>query len=206
MRSRHRWLALPVPAALAALAALVFAVPAASSPPAAITRHVNRVAAAAPHMNAVVHIHPGLTKDCERIFSTDADGYISGHGVGNPVTIEGTGNCFTLMHEFSVRVDDWVTGTTVTATGWQYQNGDGHCLRERNSDWLLELYGACNARDTSEDFFGLPGSLKAFGAWVVSDVWDESSMMGFRNSCGGVGYNVIMSPNADCWLWTFPQG
>jgi hypothetical protein len=204
MRSPRIWLALGVPAALAALAALALAVPAATSTPAATAQRVNRVAAS--HVNAVVHIHPGLIKDCELIYSDDAGGYIAGNGVDKPVTIEPKGNCFTLSHEFSVRVDDWVTGTTVTATGWQYQNGDGHCLRETNSDWDLELVGACSASDTSEDFFGLPGSLKAFGAWVVSDVWDESSMMGFRNSCGGDGYDVIMSPNAECWLWSFPNG
>jgi hypothetical protein len=98
MRPPRRWLALAVPAAIAAL---VVAVPAASAAPAATG-------------------HRALAQDCEYISNLDSGGLeIAGNGVNQPVRlVDPPGNCFTLHNKFT-----WEGYTT-----YEYQNGDGHCL------------------------------------------------------------------------------
>jgi hypothetical protein len=159
MRSLRKWLALTVPAALAAMVMGCAA-------PAAPARHVNGAAAAAPQVNGVFHIHRGFVKYCEDIELGDSGLYISGNGVNEPVTLQSTGNCFSLYNSFPYTIVSPLTGKEVTTTVYQYQNGDGHCLWQNDTSFELELGVACNASDTSEDFFGIPGSNADYGGWL----------------------------------------
>jgi len=209
MRPLRKWLALAVPAALAALVA--GAVPAASAAPATTASHVKEAAAAAPHVNGVLHvIHRGLVKDCEYIESGISDYYIEGHGVNEPVSLTaGPGSCFNLYNEYSYNI-----GGGVTATVYQYQDLSGHCLWQNDTSYELELGVACNASDTSEDFFGLPGSYAAFGGWLVSVVADWAKGLKYymavvSSNCPSGDETVLMYPALStgefCDTWNFPS-
>jgi hypothetical protein len=190
MRPHRRWLALAAPAALAALA--MGCAPAASTAP----------AATAPHVSGVVHIvHRGLVKDCEYITNALASENshevvaISGNGVDQQVSLKATGNCFTLYNKFTDKING------VSYTGYQYQNGDGHCLWDNGG--IVELGGACVAGQHNEQFFG--ASLTPGFGWVVSDVAEGLSRVLNAPGCALgalVTVNVIM---ANCAIWNFPH-
>jgi hypothetical protein len=188
-RPRRRWLALAVPAALAAL---VLAVPAVSSAPSAAAPHVE--AAAAPHVKAVVHIvQRGLVKDCV-YFQEGNDEEILGHGVNLAVTMTGgTGNCFNLLNKFTIGP----FGTT-SYTGYEYQNGDGHCLWDNGG--TIDLGAACQAGHPNEEFYGVKYSN---GWWTMSvaTVDDPSIQLGLQDQCQA-GVHVIIP--GDCGAWNFP--
>jgi hypothetical protein len=201
-----------MPAALAGLAALVLAAPAASSPSVATAPHANRVAATGPHL---IHIHPGLVKDCEYI-ELYANGsntglYIAGNGKNKAVTLKSktSASCFDLVHEFTYQdYLDPVNGKYETSDGWQYQ-ADGQCLWQNDTSYELELGVACNSSDTSEDFFGLYDSDSVYGGWLVSDVYEGPDLsMGITNaSCPASGENVYVKNVGYeyCSLWNFPS-
>jgi hypothetical protein len=126
MRLRRRWLALGVPAALAAL---VFAALAASSAAAAAVPHVKNAA---------------RSSDCEEIELGTTKLYIVGNGVNKPVSLSSTGDCFTLKYKF----------TYAGNTGYEYQNQYGHCMFLNDTSFAIELGAACKDGDTSEMFFG----------------------------------------------------
>jgi hypothetical protein len=208
MRRPRRWLALVVPAALAALL-MGCAAPAAPAPHAdgVATLHVQ-------HRFRLIHIHPGLVRDCEDIelrFDGSPTGlYIAGNGAQEPVTLKTTGSCFTLVHEFTEEnYLDPVTATYETSNGWQYQ-ADGHCLWMNDKSYELELGAACNASDTSEDFYSLAGSYYGYGGWIVSVSYLAPDMeIGSTNvSCDASGQHVYVKSlyNEFCYVWNFPNG
>jgi hypothetical protein len=202
MRSSRRWLVLAVPAALAALAALMFAVPAADSPLAASARQVNSVAAAAPHANGVVHIvRRGLVHDCEYIEFSTTILEIAGNGVNKPVTLTtAPANCWNLYNKFTVPY-----GTTVY-TGYEYQNGDGHCLFDNGG--VIDVGAACKVGHPNEEFFAIPGSQKEYGGWLISDVTRGPSvyMAAQDNADGNCGAGDIVDFADDaCNTWNFPS-
>lgn len=197
MRSPRRWLVLAVPVALAALVA---AVPAASSPPSAAVPHVKDAAAAAAHVNGVVHIvQRGLVQDCVNIVNYLGSGLvlaeIAGNGVNVPVTLQAPGNCFNLYNKFTF--DGY--------TGYEYQNGDGHCLWDNGGAFgVIEVGAACKAGKASEEFFGTQFFQ---GGWYVGNVAADDGPNGViyfmdADSCG-LGSNVYMDTGY-CIQWNFP--
>jgi len=191
MRPHRRWLALAVPAALAAL--VMGCAPAASTTPAVTASHVS----------GVVHIvHRGLVKDCEYITNalasenSDETVAISGNGVNQQVSLKTTGNCFNLYNKFTDKING------VTYTGYEYQNGDGHCLWDNGR--TVEVGGACVAGQKDEQFFGAhltPG----FG-WLVSDAAEGLSYVLNAPDCAFGGLVTMTQVSvADCSIWNFPQ-
>ncbi len=102
-----------------------------------------------------------------------------------------------------------MTGHEEMSTGWQYQNGDGHCLWLNDTSYELELGVACNAGDDSEDFYGLYDSHYVWGGWLVSNAYSTALYtMGMEVACPASGVNVYMqlSPSQTRNLWNFPSG
>jgi hypothetical protein len=211
MRLHSRWLAVAVPAALAAL---VFGGTAASPAPVAAAPHVTAASVTGARPQGVVHIiHRGLVKDCEYIESGTSDYYIEGHGVNEPVSLTtGPGSCFDLYNSFSYPIVSPLTGKDVTATVYQYQDLSGHCLWQNDTSFELELGVACNASDTSEDFFGIPGSHAEYGGWLVSVVADWAQGLEYYMdlvsiNCPFADETVYMEPGnvGTCYTWNFPS-
>lgn len=156
-------------------------------------------AAAATHGTGVFRIiHRGLVKDCVDIELTESGTYIAGNGVNRPVSLEDSGNCFNLYNEF----------TYDGHTGYQYQNGDGHCLWVNETSLTLELGVACQAGLSIEDFYGTQ-YLSGYG-WEVSNQAENSRHM-FSTQCEGSGLidEVDMTSGstlAACSSWNFPSG
>jgi hypothetical protein len=112
---------------------------------------------------------------------------IAGDGVNNPVFLEATGNCFHTLNKF----------TWSGHTGYEYQNGDGHCLW--NDGGTIELGAACKAGHTNEEFFGFD---YVSGGWVMGNVTDGSNDIMNAPDCA-VGSEVTMGPTGICQLWNF---
>jgi hypothetical protein len=160
-------------------------------------------ATTAPHSRGVVHlVRRGLAKDCVNIQLLDNINYISGNGVNNPVRMEFTGNCFNLYNEFSVPYG------TKAYTGYEYQNGDGHCLWDDGG--TIELGAACKANHPNEEFFANtwnPGL-----GWTVSDVTEgPGQVMDVVSNCSSVingEVGMVPANNSTGCLgyiyWNFP--
>jgi hypothetical protein len=179
MRSHRRWLALAVPAALAAL---VTAVPAASS-----------AATTAPHVQGAASAAAG----CEYISNLDSGGLeIAGNGVNQPVRlVDPPGNCFTRMYEFT---------SLDGSPGWEYQNGEGHCLWQ--NDGVIEVGAACKPNHPNEQFWGVPGTQSKYGGWLVSDMFDGTGSYMSTNPGCGIDTNVDMVlGGGNCPFWNFPS-
>jgi len=195
MRPHRRWLVLAVPVALAAV---MLAVPAASSPPSAAGPHVKAAAAAAGHVTAVVHIvQRGLVQDCVAIQNWNNGYSIAGNGVNNPVILTGGGNCFNLLNKFTVGPFG-----TKTYTGYEYQNGDGHCLFDNGG--TIDVGGACQANHPNEEFYGV----SYVGAWSVSVVAvDNPNILmatQFSNCVTPATSGHIVMGGGGCNEWQFP--
>lgn len=196
MRSRRRWLAVAVPAALAALVAGAVLAGAAPAP----ASHVNR--AAALQLNHVRIVQRGLVRDCEYI---DAGGIqIEGEGVNNPVAMEfPPASCFNLYNKFTITIVSPLTGNDVMATGYEYQNLAGHCLWDNNG--TIDMGEACAAGHTREMFYGIPGSQSAYGGWLFSSVYGGEDVYMASPGCDP-GSDVIMTATVyACDTWNFPQ-
>jgi hypothetical protein len=191
MRPHRKWLALAVPAAIAAFVA---AAPAASSPPAATAVHGRGVAATAPRTSDAVRIvQRGLVHDCEYISNYYAFGLeIAGNGVNEPASlVAAPGNCFNLYNEF----------TWDGYTGYEYQNGLGHCLWQ--DDGIIELGAACKADHPNEEFFG--AEYFSSVGWLVSVVALGTGSYMYAPDCGTSELYMGLGAQ-DCEYWTFPQG
>jgi hypothetical protein len=171
----------------------------------------------APHATALFRVvHRGFARDCEYIEVSNYIYELKGNGVNEPATLaDAPGNCFDLYNKSTYGPFlDPLTDKDVTATAYQYQNGLGHCLWLNETSHLLELGVACNPSDTSEYFFGIPGSYAADGGWVVSDVAQSLANGGtpdyYMESPGcDSGAQILMVPSTDfpiCYIWNFPQG
>jgi hypothetical protein len=158
--------------------------------------------ATAPHVRGVVHVvRRGLVKDCEYITTYLDDGIdIGGNGVNKPVTLQYETNCFNLYNEFY-----YSTGGQ-TWTGYEYQNGDGHCLW--NDGGTLELGAACQAAHPNEEFFGEDYD-NTVGGWLFSNVTDgpDSFVTTTSKASCDLGANVYVGiPGAySCYNWNFPS-
>ncbi|HEX3963575.1 MAG TPA: hypothetical protein VHZ03_44215 [Trebonia sp.] len=108
-----------------------------------------------------------------------------------PVSLaSGPGNCFSLKYPFP---------DPVGTTGWEYQNGDGHCLWDNNG--IIDVGGACKAGHPNEEFYG--AELDKGQGWIVSDEAEAGYCM------NGDGSLVVMSyvgGGGSCYLWNFPSG
>jgi hypothetical protein len=156
-------------------------------------------AATVPHTKGVLRlVHRGFVKDCEYIENYDLGTEIKGNGVNATVSLtKPPGNCFDLYNEYSYKANG------VTYTGYEYQNGDGHCLWVNTSSLHLELGVACKAGDVDELFFGVPGSDSEYGGWEVFAAAEPFDYM----YCGP-GNEVSMAPVDDiltCDFWNFPS-
>jgi hypothetical protein len=196
MRPLHKWLALALPAALAAVVAGT--APAANAAQAAAAPNARGAAASAPQ--GKIHIiHRGLVHDCEYIELNVNGLEIKGNGVNNPVTISTPpGNCWNLYNEFTV-----VYGTTVY-TGYEYQNGEGHCLWDDGT--VIDVGAACKAGHPNESFFGIV-YIKG-GGWVVGDVTEGPDYYMAAVGCSTSAPYVTMQSQyvLACNIWNFPQG
>jgi hypothetical protein len=158
-------------------------------------------AATAPHGTGVVRIiHRGLAGDCVLIELTDQKLYITGNGVNKPVSLESPGNCFDLYNEFTTPC-----GGTKVCTGYEYQNGDGHCLFQNGG--TIDVGAACQAGHPNEEFYG---TLYTSGyGWGVSNVAESSEYM-YSSLCEtGDNDQVHLTSGvtfAACSNWNFPSG
>ena len=181
-------------------AALCAALPAASASattPVAASGHDTAAASAAGTLRVRgMVLRRGLVNDadCEYIQFYGADDYISGNGVNAPVTLKTTGNCFSRMYSFP---------DPAGGTGYEYQNGDGHCLWDNNG--TIEVGAACESGHPREEFYaynyqnGIAGT-----GWYVTDMAEANAYMG---AVGCVtGDEVAMATSSSCYLWNFPAG
>jgi hypothetical protein len=166
---------------------------------AATSASANTAATASSHTTAAAAA-PGhaaaAAQTCAHIKST-SNQYIDGNGVNARVTADSTGNCFTRPFSFTYH----------GATGYEYQNGDGHCLW-LNGDYL-ELGAACKANHPNEEFYGVPRSQSKYGGWLVTSVEDGTNPQSFwaPENCQIDGQPVQMLPFDTCGgFWNFPAG
>jgi hypothetical protein len=150
-----------------------------------------------------VHIiHRGLVKDCVYIESFETNLEIKGNGVNKPTTLTpAPGNCFDLYNEFSY--DGY--------TGYEYQNGDGHCLWDNGG--TIDVGAACIAGHPKEEFYGI--SFTRGEGWTVGDVEEGPSVYlsvplvaisPSELACPVSGEAVGMASGSDdCNLWNFPS-
>ena len=207
MWSARKWLTLAAPADLVVLAA--GAVPAVSSVPASKTRP-GAATATTPHVKDVVHlIHRGLVHDCEYI-RNDLAGKIdiAGGGVNTPVKlVSPPGNCWNLYNEF------YYSNNGHTYTGYEYQNGDGHCLWDNfnttTNMGTIDVGAPCKALKTTEEFFAVSYGADLGWLWSVISAWPGPNGGDFYVDAPGCSVNtqVVMDPVGDssCQYWNFPQ-
>jgi hypothetical protein len=205
---KRRLLTLSASAITAGLVVALTALPAASAPAAPAAAATAARAAAAAQGRGVVHIvHRGLVRDCEDITNWAASinstetVAIAGQGVDFPVDLADPGNCFNLYNEF------YYSYKGKTYTGYEYQNGDGHCLF--NDGGTLEVGGACQPTDDEEQFFGIAYYSGTGWQWGVTA--DTTSYLVNAYEAGGgcgLGTPVHMTQVsvAFCSLWNFPTG
>ena len=200
---KRRLLSLSASAITAGLVMALTALPATSTPAAAAPNAAGR-AAATPQSRGVVHIvHRGLVQDCEDITnwaatkSSKETAAIAGQGVDYPVDLTDPGNCFNLYNEF------YYSYKGKTYTGYEYQNGDGHCLF--NDGGTLEVGGACQPTDDEEQFFGIAYYSGTGWQWGVTA--DTTSYLVNANGCEpGSQVQMAQASVASCSLWNFPSG
>jgi hypothetical protein len=156
-------------------------------------------AAAASHTSGVVRVvRRGLVRDCVYIANWEGAFGIAGQGVNEPVDLAAPGNCFNLYDEFYYSTDGH------TYTGYEYQNGDGHCLW--NDGGTIELGAACQGAHTNEMFFGI--SLDQGIGWLIGNVTSGiGHYMAWPNCVGdGVVVRMVTSDEpANCPYWNFPS-
>jgi hypothetical protein len=114
---------------------------------------------------------------------------IAGAGVNVPVSMQSTGNCFTIV----------ASGTSGGAHWNAYQNGDGHCL------WLngitIELGNACHSSGhPNEEIWGISF---VNGGWALNDLGGNSGTIQ-PTPCTGTGAEVQQpgSDNNTCNRWS----
>jgi hypothetical protein len=113
------------------------------------------------------------------------------------------GNCFNVYNKFTLKIVSPITGNTVTATAYEYQNGEGHCLWENEKSGVLELGTACKASDSVELFYVIPGSY--LDSWTWTNVYEGRDAMVESQGCSP-GSNVVISSTAiyACDYWKSP--
>jgi hypothetical protein len=114
---------------------------------------------------------------------------IAGQGVNQAVVVEPTGNCFERLFPFP---------SPLGGTGYEYQNGAGHCLWWNAADIAFELGAACKANHVNEMFYGI--SL-ASGGWTVGNLGAGSGVMdpGYCEA----GSDVFYDSGSSCDRWNF---
>lgn len=115
---------------------------------------------------------------------------ILGNGVNNQVTLWTTGNCFEKLFPFT---------SPTGGTGYEYQNGDGHCLwwNAGADPGSVELGAACKPGHPNEEFYGISyGS----GGWLVGNEGAASVMD--PGYCGYGAY-VTFDGGSSCDRWNF---
>ena len=200
---KRRLLSLSASAITAGLVTALAALPATSAPAAAAANTAGR-ALAATQVRGVVHIvRRGLVQDCEDITNwgaskTDKETVaIAGQGADSPVDLADPGNCFNLYNEF------YYSYKGKTYTGYEYQNGDGHCLF--NDGGTLEVGGACQATDDEEQFFGI--AYYSGVGWQFGVTADATNYLVNANGCNlGSQVQMAQASVASCSLWNFPTG
>jgi pimeloyl-ACP methyl ester carboxylesterase len=126
---------------------------------------------------------------------------LKGNGVNKPATIAAApGNCFNLYSKFTYSFD----GTTYT--GYEYQNGDGHCLWDNGG--IIELGAACKAGHPNEEFFGI-GFSPGAGGWLMGSVTynpDIAAVGANSLTCAsGATVEMLSRTGGFCTSWNFPS-
>lgn len=112
--------------------------------------------------------------------------FIEGGGVNQPVELTGDGNCFSQKYPFP---------DPFGGTGYEYQNGLGHCLWQDAG--VIELGGACKAGHENEEFYGV-NFVKSEG-WQVSNMANGGYM--YADTSNGQVYLGLGNDG----LWNFPD-
>lgn len=200
---KRRLLSLSASAITAGLVTALTALPATSAPAAAAANTAGRAAVAPPGQGVVHIVRRGLVQDCEDITNwaaskTDKETVaIAGQGVDYAVDLADPGNCFNLYNEF------YYSYKGKTYTGYEYQNGDGHCLF--NDGGTLEVGGACQATDDEEQFFGI--AYYSGVGWQFGVTADATNYLVNANDCNlGSQVQMAQASVASCSLWNFPSG
>jgi hypothetical protein len=200
MRLHSRWLAVAVPAALAAL---VFGGTAASPAPVAAAPHVTAASVTGARPQGVVHIiHRGLVKDCVQIQVGDTIWQILDEGVGVPVMLSTKpASCWNLVNEFST-----VYGYTVY-TGYEYQDIRGHCLFD-DGGYITTAAGPCQLANSREEFYGIHYYTSGHYApgWTVGDLNFGPGWCMATDYVVTGGQDVSMVPCSwtESFFWNFP--
>lgn len=201
---KRRLLGLSAPAIAAGLVMALTALPATGATAAAAVSTAGRAAAAPPGRGVVHIVHRGLVQDCEDITnwaatkSSGVTAAIAGQGVDQPVQLSDPGNCFNLYNEF------YYSYKGKTYTGYEYQNGDGHCLF--NAGETLDVGGACQPTDDEEQFFGIAYYSGTGWQWGVTADATSYFVNAFQSCDLGSEVQMTQVSVADCSLWNFPTG
>lgn len=146
----------------------------------AVAAHAAHIATAAPNAPP-----PPCAAGYAPITSWNVGQSITGDGVNVPVFL-GAGNCFQPLNHFTYQ----------GFSGYQYQNGDGHCL------WLngitVELGGACVAGHANEEFYGI--AFVNGEGWTIANVGHQGGLM--RPSACSDGSEVQILNSSSCVEWS----
>ena len=122
------------------------------------------------------------------ISNAEGAGAIKGDTVNEPVLLSSTGNCFEAINKFTYN----------GFTGYEYQNGVGHCLWDNIG--AIYMGAACKAGHPNEEFYGVNYSS---GGWTVENVGDNTGAV--LDYYGCVGPDLTMESNnvGTCYRWNF---
>ena len=150
------------------------------------------VASAAP----VARAAPSLTSCASGWFTISNAGLpgyaITGQGVNLPVLLTTSGNCFETLYPF----------TYAGETGYEYQNGDGHCLwYDAGFGDEIQMGAACKPGHPNEEFYAIKYS---GGGWTVGNIGASLSDVMDAQYCQ-TGPSVVMdtAPAPACDKWNF---
>jgi hypothetical protein len=112
---------------------------------------------------------------------------ITGNGVNEGVIVYGSGNCFEAVDHFT---------STSGYGGYEYQNGDGHCLWQDAG--LIELGSStCVSGHPNEQFY----SVKTTGGWLLYNVANGDGDMDADQAGCVSGTEIYIDGNDSCDVW-----
>ena len=119
--------------------------------------------------------------------TNQAGGAVAGTGVNNPVNLQSTGNCFKAENPTS----------TPDGTGYEYVNGDGHCLWVNANTLEVGANDCANGHPNEV----IVGTSHTGAGWTLLS---EANMELLQpNVCGSIGTKVTTQIDlGPCARWT----
>jgi hypothetical protein len=146
---------------------------------------------AATHPARAATIAKAAPATCTHITNVGAGSEITGGGVNAPVTVTGSGNCFSAVFSGSSSEGNWN----------EWQNGAGHCLF--NNGGTLDVGAACaGSGHPNEEMLspGLSGGGNAFAAVsLVPNFWSTEP----HGCTEGSEVGNVNNLNGNCGTWLF---